>query len=145
VGEVESPPRRGRFWLWLLVVLVVVAGVGSFIGTSLGLRQDGPLASQGAAAGRPTIVVATAAPVAPVTSSPSAVVPTNVANVSATPAVAGATEYVVQPGDTLRTIAQEQYGEAQLWPRIYQANRDTIGPDPDALQAGTRLILPPPS
>jgi hypothetical protein len=146
-GAEEAPvlaaPRRGRFWLWVVAVVVVAGAVGSFVGASLGLRQSGPLAGQTAADGRPTIVVATAAAVASATPSPSVVAPTSVARSNATPAVAGASEYVVKPGDTLRTIAQEQYGDAQLWPRIYQANRDVIGADPDALIAGTRLILPP--
>jgi nucleoid-associated protein YgaU len=48
----------------------------------------------------------------------------------------------VQPGDTLRSIALQHYGDASQWPRIYQANQDVIGPDPDALKAGTRLRLP---
>jgi nucleoid-associated protein YgaU len=63
----------------------------------------------------------------------------------ATPPAQGAsTEYVVQPGDTLRSIALDQYGDAEQWQRIYQANRSTIGPNPDALVAGTKLEIPPP-
>jgi len=50
----------------------------------------------------------------------------------------------VQPGDTLRSIAQDQYGDAGQWPKIYQANRDQIGDDPDALVAGQTLQIPPP-
>jgi nucleoid-associated protein YgaU len=122
-------------------VLVAAAAIGSFVGVSLGTRQGGPLSSSGAANGRPTIVVPTVvAPVASVSSSPapSAVVPAAVTAV----APVAATEYVVQPGDTLRSIAQQQYGDAELWPRIYQANRDVIGSDPDALKAGTRIQLP---
>jgi nucleoid-associated protein YgaU len=42
----------------------------------------------------------------------------------------------------LQTIAQQVYGNADLWPQIYAANRDAVGPDPDALQAGTRLRIP---
>ena len=53
------------------------------------------------------------------------------------------TEYVVQPGDTLRSIALEQYGDAEQWQRIYQANRAAIGPNPDALVAGMKLQIPP--
>ena len=145
-GEGDRPPpwRVGRFWLLLALVLLVAGAIGSFVGASLGTRQGGPLSSSGAASGRPTIVVPTAvvAPVASVSSSPapSAVVPTAVAAV----APVAATDYVVQPGDTLRSIAQQQYGDAELWPRIYQANRDVIGSDPDALKAGTRLQLPAP-
>jgi nucleoid-associated protein YgaU len=49
---------------------------------------------------------------------------------------------VVQPGDSLRSIAMNQYGDANAWPRIYAANRALIGPDPDALEAGMSLTLP---
>jgi nucleoid-associated protein YgaU len=63
----------------------------------------------------------------------------------ATPSAPGAsTEYVVQPGDTLRSIALEQYGDAEQWQRIYQANRAMIGANPDALVAGSTLTIPPP-
>jgi nucleoid-associated protein YgaU len=48
----------------------------------------------------------------------------------------------VQPGDTLRSIALDQYGDAEMWQTIYQANRATIGPNPDALVAGTTLQIP---
>jgi nucleoid-associated protein YgaU len=43
----------------------------------------------------------------------------------------------------MRSIAQQVYGDPALWPRIYDANRDVIGPNPDSLQAGTRLRIPP--
>ena len=139
-----SASRAQKMWLLgggLVVIAAVV--IGSAIGAWLGTRQGGPLSSQGAANGRPTIVVATAAVAKPsVSPSPSA----SVARESPTAAPGGesasSTEYVVQPGDTLRTIAEQEYGDASVWPRIYQANRDVIGPDPDALKAGTRLQLP---
>jgi nucleoid-associated protein YgaU len=69
---------------------------------------------------------------------PSVVAPTTV-TASSGPQVS---DYVVQPGDTLRSIAEREYGDATQWPRIYDANRDVIGPDPDALQAGMQLRLP---
>ena len=104
----------------------------------LGSRGS-PLASTGTAGGRPTIVVATpAAAPAPSVS----VVPSPSPTVAGGVGVASSTTYVVQPGDTLRSIAQEQYGDASQWPQIYDANRDVIGPDPDALIAGTTLTIP---
>ncbi len=136
------PPWRTR-WAVGAVVLVIAAVIGIALGVSLGARQGGPLSGQGVAGGRPTIVLASvvpspsAAPGAVAAASPSAV---------ATPAPAGvaaSSVYVVQSGDTLRSIAQDQYGDATLWPRIYDANRDVIGPDPDALIAGTKLQIPP--
>ena len=56
---------------------------------------------------------------------------------SATPAT-----YEVAAGDTLKSIAQRFYGDADAWQAIYDANRGAIGPDPDALRAGTRLTIP---
>jgi nucleoid-associated protein YgaU len=127
------------------LVLVAAAIVGLIIGAALGGRQDGPLTSQGGGNGRPTIVVGTVAAVAPSAvpgvASPSAIPSTVVAGATA---VAASTEYVVKPGDTLRSIAEQQYGDAGEWPRIYQANRDVIGSDPDNLVAGSTLQLPPP-
>jgi nucleoid-associated protein YgaU len=119
--------------------LVVAAAIGVALGVSMGERQGGPLAGQGAGSGRPTIVVAGAS-----------VSPSVAASPAASPAVAATTptptsasvEYVVQPGDTLQTIARDQYGDAGMWRRIYDANRDAIGPDPDALRPGTKLQLP---
>ncbi|MBV9324403.1 MAG: LysM peptidoglycan-binding domain-containing protein [Chloroflexi bacterium] len=136
---------RSRFWLLAAIVVVVVAIVGVAIGLSLGSRQGGPLASQNGANGRPAIVVPTPAPgaAASAVASPSAAPSSVVASATASAQV-GASEYVVQPGDTLRSIALDEYGDAEQWQRIYQANRDTIGPNPDALVAGTRLQIPPP-
>jgi nucleoid-associated protein YgaU len=63
---------------------------------------------------------------------------------SASPAaeVAG-TDYEVQSGDTLLSIAQAQYGDVTQWRRIYDANKDAIGSDPDKLKLGMTLKIPP--
>jgi nucleoid-associated protein YgaU len=53
-------------------------------------------------------------------------------------------EYTVESGDTMRSIAEKVYGDAELWPRIYADNRDVIGPNPDTLHPGARLRIPPP-
>jgi nucleoid-associated protein YgaU len=129
-------------WLWGGLAVVSAAVIGASIGRSLATRQGGLLSTQGGGA-RPTIVVGTvaAAPSAAISPTASAVVPTASVATEGTPA--RVTEYVVKPGDTLRSIAQEQYGDAGQWPKIYQANRDVIGPNPDALVAGTTLQLPP--
>jgi nucleoid-associated protein YgaU len=39
-------------------------------------------------------------------------------------------------------IAQRYYGDGALWRRIYDANRTTIGPNPDKIYPGQRLIIP---
>jgi nucleoid-associated protein YgaU len=43
----------------------------------------------------------------------------------------------------MRSIAHNVYGDANSWPRLYDANRDVVGPDPDTLQPGTLLRIPP--
>ena len=117
-----------RRWVWITVVLILAALLGVGLGAAVVLR-GGSLGSSptGSGASRPTFVIGP--PVSPVpVGSPS-------------PPVTAA-EYVVQPGDTLRSIAQNVYGDAEQWPRIYTVNQDVIGPDPDKLQAGTRLRIP---
>ena len=49
--------------------------------------------------------------------------------------------YLVQPGDTLTGIAAA-LATPGGWPALYAANRQTIGPDPDHINAGTTLSLP---
>ena len=51
--------------------------------------------------------------------------------------------YEVKSGDTLLSIAEEVYGDATKWRKIYDANRDTIGPDPDKLKLEQKLKIPP--
>lgn len=56
--------------------------------------------------------------------------------------------HVVQDGDTLWDIAQEQLGTSDLrriarqWPRIHRVNRRIIGPDPNLILPGQVLELP---
>jgi 5'-nucleotidase / UDP-sugar diphosphatase len=57
--------------------------------------------------------------------------------------VAGEQEYEVQSGDTLLSIAEQFYGDATRWRPIYDANKDTIGADPDKLKLGMKLKIPP--
>ena len=49
--------------------------------------------------------------------------------------------YVVVKGDSLSKIASGQYGDAQKWRRIYEANRDLIK-DPDLIYPGQQLRIP---
>ena len=64
---------------------------------------------------------------------------------TATPEPAAADTYEVQSGDTLLTIAQQEYGDQTQWRKIYDANRDVIGSDPDKLKIGMKLKIPPKS
>jgi nucleoid-associated protein YgaU len=60
-----------------------------------------------------------------------------------------AREVVVVRGDTLWDIARRALpagaddGEvADAWPAWYAANRHVVGPDPDLLRPGQRLVVP---
>ena len=61
------------------------------------------------------------------------------------PGVAAAQEacttYTVKDGDTLGTIAQSAYGSYD-YQMIFNANRDALAANPNALPAGLQLILP---
>ncbi|HET9919996.1 MAG TPA: LysM peptidoglycan-binding domain-containing protein [Ktedonobacteraceae bacterium] len=50
--------------------------------------------------------------------------------------------YTVQSGDTLSSIAQQAYGDANQWQRIYNANQQVIGNNPNLLQVGEVLFIP---
>jgi nucleoid-associated protein YgaU len=56
-------------------------------------------------------------------------------------APAGGRSYTVKKGDSLSKIAKREYGDAQQWHRIYEANRDSIS-NPDLIQPGQVLQLP---
>lgn len=49
--------------------------------------------------------------------------------------------YVVQKGDTLSKIADEYYGDARLYTKIFEANRDILK-DPDKIKPGQKLRIP---
>lgn len=49
--------------------------------------------------------------------------------------------YVVQPGDTLSSIARNVLGDATRWPELYMLNRDVLEA-PDAVRPGIELKLP---
>lgn len=53
-------------------------------------------------------------------------------------------KYTVKAGDFLSKIAQEAYGDGSdaNVQKIYQANKDTIGPDPGHLTPGMVLNIP---
>jgi nucleoid-associated protein YgaU len=57
------------------------------------------------------------------------------------PAPARARTYTVKEGDSLSKIAKREYGDAQQWAKIYDANRELIQ-DPDLIQPGWTLTIP---
>jgi len=50
--------------------------------------------------------------------------------------------YTVVAGDSLSKIAKREFGDANKWHAIYDANRDKIK-DPDLIHPGQVLTLPP--
>jgi LysM repeat protein len=56
--------------------------------------------------------------------------------------------YVVQPGDTLSEISEDQLGDADAYPSIFEASRDTVQAngahlaDPDLILPGWKLTIP---
>ena len=52
-----------------------------------------------------------------------------------------AQHYVVVKGDTLSKIAEQFYGDARLYPKIFEANRDVLS-DPNKIKPGQVLKIP---
>ena len=49
--------------------------------------------------------------------------------------------YTVESGDSLSKIAQAQYGDAQKWQALFEANREVIK-DPDLIYPGQQIRIP---
>lgn len=50
--------------------------------------------------------------------------------------------YTIVKGDTLSKIAEREYGDAKLWRKVFQHNKDVIK-DPDKIFPGQQITLPP--
>lgn len=50
--------------------------------------------------------------------------------------------YMVVAGDSLSKIAKREYGNANEWPRIFEANKDILK-DPNKIFPGQKLRIPP--
>ncbi len=68
---------------------------------------------------------------------------TNAASPGASVGPGSEQTYEVQSGDTLLSIADQFYGDVTKWRGIYDANKDVIGDNPDALKIGMKLKIPP--
>jgi len=51
-------------------------------------------------------------------------------------------KHVVESGESLSTIAKKHYDDAGKYLKIYEANKDVIGDDPNLIQPGMELIIP---
>jgi nucleoid-associated protein YgaU len=50
--------------------------------------------------------------------------------------------YEVKSGDSLSKIAKREYGDANAWNRIFEANKDILK-DPNKIYPGQKLKIPP--
>lgn len=50
--------------------------------------------------------------------------------------------YTVASGDSLSKIAKRLYGDANAWHKIYDANKEKIGDNPDLIRPGQRFVIP---
>lgn len=50
--------------------------------------------------------------------------------------------HTVSPNDSLWSIAVRAYGDGFQWTKIYQANKEKIGTDPNRIEKGTELTIP---
>jgi LysM repeat protein len=50
--------------------------------------------------------------------------------------------YIIEAGDTLSGIAEKLHGNAEDWHALYEANKETIGDNPDLIEVGMTLVLP---
>ena len=51
-------------------------------------------------------------------------------------------EYTVSAGDSLSLLALRYYGSAQKWPKIYEANKNTVK-NPHYIYIGQKITIPP--
>lgn len=52
------------------------------------------------------------------------------------------TSYVVKSGDSLWKIAAKIYGHGDKWRTIYEKNKKLIGPNPNLIYPGQKLVIP---
>ncbi|CAM2950900.1 LysM peptidoglycan-binding domain-containing protein [Paenibacillus sediminis] len=50
--------------------------------------------------------------------------------------------YTVKSGDSLFKIAAKVYGNGNDWRKIYDKNKAVIGPNPNVIKAGQKLVIP---
>ena len=56
--------------------------------------------------------------------------------------VPGVKTYMVVAGDSLSKIAAKMYGNPSQWQKIYEANKSVIGPNPNVIKPGQKLVIP---
>jgi len=61
---------------------------------------------------------------------------------SATDSTVSTGQYTVQEGDWLSKIALRAYGDMYAWEKIYEANMELIGSNPNSIEVGQVLTIP---
>jgi uncharacterized protein YidB (DUF937 family)/LysM repeat protein len=112
---------------------VIIGGLGAALAARAAASLLGNKDEGKAAGGEP------AAKPAPPIAGDGAGVPSASAAPAAQTGSAGA--YTVAAGDTLSKIAKHHYGDANQWPRIFEANRDVLS-DPNRIFPGQVLRIP---
>lgn len=58
------------------------------------------------------------------------------------PAAPATRKHVVKKGESLSLIAKQYYGNVRQWKKIYEANKQVVGSNPDLIQVGQELVIP---
>lgn len=58
------------------------------------------------------------------------------------PYLPGDKVHVVNSGESVSAIAQKYLGSVTRWEEVYDRNREVIGPNPNLIQPGMRLVIP---
>lgn len=136
-------------WLWASTTLTVAQALGGCpLARATGVRRW-VLVACGVAVLSGTVSPALAAPGHHRPAATSLPYPDRAVAPTRVPHLARETTVLVRPGDSLWVIARRDLGaqasDADItarWHAVYAANRARIGPDPDLVTPGLRLLLP---
>ena len=67
---------------------------------------------------------------------------TEVGKKAAADAATATKTHIVESGENLSVIAEQELGSQSRWKEIYELNKDVIGKNPDLIQPGMELKLP---
>ena len=137
----SDPPYPVEIWPGEPVVAVNIQRTEASHPLTVTPAPAGPVAESGSGAGpaRDPVEEALRRRIAALVAAQRA---TSESEIGSTTPVEGGETYVIQPGDTLATIAHDFYGSQAKWPIIYQANKDVIGPNPNLLRPGRTIVIP---
>ena len=76
------------------------------------------------------------------TSKPAATRPPSTKSTTKTTSKSTKRTYTVKKNDSLFIIAKRYYGNGEKWRAIYDANKKTIGKNPNDIEPGMKLVIP---